>query len=205
MIGEDVAPDASGPDPGDLDRAAPGDPVQLNFTSGSTGEPKGVIVTHANILRLVQDCAFAELGPGTVTLHAASPAFDATTLEVWGPLVNGGAIAPLAERPDPDAVAEAVARHGVTTLWLTAGLFHALVDRRPDALATVDHVLAGGDVVSPAHVERALAALPRAGASPTATARPRGRRSPRPGRSGTATRSPARCRSACRSPAPPAT
>jgi amino acid adenylation domain-containing protein len=163
VIGEDVAPDASAPDPGDLDRAAPGDPVQLNFTSGSTGEPKGVIVTHANILRLVQDCAFADLGPGTVTLHAASPAFDATTLEVWGPLVNGGAIAPLAERPDPDAVAEAVARHGVTTLWLTAGLFHALVDRRPDALAAVDHVLAGGDVVSPAHVERALAALPPGG------------------------------------------
>ena len=163
VLGEDVAPDASGPDPGDLDRAVPGDPVQLNFTSGSTGEPKGVIVTHGNILRLVQDCAFADFGPGTVTLHAASPAFDATTLEVWGPLVNGGAIAPLAERPDPDAVAQAVARHGVTTLWLTAGLFHALVDRRPDALETVDHVLAGGDVVSPAHVERALAALPPGG------------------------------------------
>ena len=90
------------------------------------------IVTHENILRLVQDCAFADLGPGTVTLHAASPAFDATTLEVWGPLVNGGTVAPLAGRPDPDAVAAAVAEHGVTTLWLTAGLFHALVDQRSD-------------------------------------------------------------------------
>ena len=80
-----------------------------------------------------------------------------------GPLVNGGTVAPLAERPDPDAVAAAVAEHGVTTLWLTAGLFHALVDQRPDALARVEHVLAGGDVVSPAHVERALAALPPGG------------------------------------------
>ena len=163
VIGEDTAPGASAPDPGDLDRAGPHDPAQLNFTSGSTGRPKGVVVTHENILRLVQRCAFADLGPRTVMLHAASPAFDATTLEVWGPLVNGGAIAPLAARPDPDAVAAAVAAHGVTTLWLTAGLFHALVDQRPDTLSLVAHVLAGGDVVSPAHVARALAALPAGG------------------------------------------
>ena len=122
------------------------------------------MVTHANILRLVQDCAFADLGPGTVTLHAASPAFDATTLEVWGPLVNGGAIAPLRRAAGPRrGRRRRSTAHGVTTLWLTAGLFHALVDRRPDALARVDHVLAGGDVVSPAHVERALAALPPGG------------------------------------------
>lgn len=155
-----VVPDATAPDPGDLDRAGPGDAAQINFTSGSTGSPKGVVVTHENILRLVQDCGFADLGDGAVVLHAASPAFDATTLEVWGPLANGGTVVPLAQRPDPDAVAAAVAEHGVTTLWLTAGLFHALVDQRPDALARVRHVLAGGDVVSPEHVARALAALP---------------------------------------------
>ena len=63
------------------------------YTSGSTGEPKGVEVTHRNIVRLVDDPGFAELGPGTVMLHAASPAFDATTLELWGPLANGGTVA----------------------------------------------------------------------------------------------------------------
>jgi amino acid adenylation domain-containing protein len=140
--------------------ADPEDLAYVMYTSGSTGEPKGVEVTHRNIVRLVDDPGFAELGPGTTMLHAASPAFDATTLEIWGPLANGGTVAVLAEQPSPDAVAAAVERHGVTTLWLTAGLFHELVDRRPECLAQVRHLLSGGDVLSPRHVSRALEALP---------------------------------------------
>jgi amino acid adenylation domain-containing protein len=139
--------------------AGPEDLAYVMYTSGSTGEPKGVEVTHRNIARLVDDPGFAELGPRTTMLHAASPAFDATTLELWGPLANGGTVAVLAEQPSPDAVAAAVERHGVTTMWLTAGLFHELVDRRPDCLGQVRHLLAGGDVLSPRHVSRALAAL----------------------------------------------
>jgi amino acid adenylation domain-containing protein len=140
--------------------AGPGDLAYVMYTSGSTGRPKGVEVTHRNIARLVDDPDFAELGPGTVMLHAASPAFDATTLELWGPLANGGTVAVLAAQPSPDAVVAAVTRHGVTTMWLTAGLFHELVDRRPECFGWVRHVLAGGDVLSPSHVARALAALP---------------------------------------------
>lgn len=140
--------------------AGPEDLAYVMYTSGSTGRPKGVEVTHRNVARLVDDPEFAELGPGTTMLHAASPAFDATTLELWGPLANGGTVAVLAGQPSPDAVVEAVTRHGVTTMWLTAGLFHELVDRRPECLGWVRHVLAGGDVLSPGHVARALAALP---------------------------------------------
>ena len=158
----------------DPDEAAAGEPIgsiqagpenlaYVMYTSGSTGEAKGVEVTHRNIARLVDDPDFADLGPGAVMLHAASPAFDATTLELWGPLANGGTIAILGQQPSPDAVASAVEEHGVTTMWLTAGLFHELVDRRPDCLGSVRHLLAGGDVLSPSHVSRALAALPPEG------------------------------------------
>jgi amino acid adenylation domain-containing protein len=147
----------------DLVDIGPEDLAYVIYTSGSTGEPKGVEATHRNVVRLVDAPDFAELGPGTVMLHAASPAFDAATLELWGPLANGGAVATLPERPSPDAVAAAIAAHGVNTLWLTAGLFKELVDRRPDCLAAVDHLLAGGDVLSPHHVARALASLPPEG------------------------------------------
>ena len=141
----------------------PEDLAYVIYTSGSTGAPKGVEATHRNVVRLVDDPGFAELGPGTTTLHAASPAFDATTLELWGPLANGGTVATLREHPSPDAVAAAIAAHGVDTLWLTAGLFKELVDRRPDCLGAISHLLAGGDVLSPQHVVRALAALPPTG------------------------------------------
>jgi amino acid adenylation domain-containing protein len=141
----------------------PDDLAYVMYTSGSTGEPKGVEVTHRNVARLVADPCFAELGPGRAMLHAASPAFDATTLELWGPLASGGTVVCLRDRPSPDAVAAAIERHGVDVLWLTAGLFHELVDRRPDCLAQVDHLLAGGDILSPDHVRRALAALPPQG------------------------------------------
>lgn len=154
---------ASASAPGELVETAPTDLAYVIYTSGSTGEPKGVEVTHRNVVRLVDDPGYAELGPGTVMLHAASPAFDAATLEVWGPLANGGIVACLGEHPTPDEVAAAIERDGVTTLWLTAGLFHQLVDRRPECLAGVRQVLAGGDVLSPDHVRRALAALPPGG------------------------------------------
>jgi amino acid adenylation domain-containing protein len=150
-------------EPADPAAVGPDDLAYVIYTSGSTGEPKGVEVTHGNVARLVDDPDYAELGPGTTMLHAASPAFDAATLEVWGPLANGGTAACLAEQPSPDAVAAAIEAHGVTTLWLTAGLFHELVDRRPECLARVRQLLAGGDVLSPDHVRRALAALPAEG------------------------------------------
>lgn len=140
--------------------AGPDELAYLIYTSGSTGTPKGVETLHRNVVRLVDDPDFAELGDGAIVLHAASPAFDAATLEIWGPLANGGTVACLAEQPSPDAVAAAIERWGTNTLWLTAGLFHELVDRRPECLASVRHLLSGGDVLSPEHVGKALAALP---------------------------------------------
>jgi amino acid adenylation domain-containing protein len=131
------------------------------FTSGSTGEPKGVGVMHRNVVRLVKGTDYASFGPDEVFLHLSSPSFDASTFEIWGALLNGGrlAIAP----PGVPSVAEVgslLRRYGVTTLWLTAGLFHEMVDHGLDDLRPLRRLLAGGDVLSPAHVARVLNALP---------------------------------------------
>jgi amino acid adenylation domain-containing protein len=152
----DAAPDAR-----PADAAGPDARAYVMFTSGSTGEPKGVEVPHRAIVRLVCDATYVELGSAHAVLHAAPLAFDASTFEIFGPLLTGGACVLHAERvPTPEGLAHAVAAEGVTTMWLTAGLFNAVVDEAPGALRGVRQLLAGGEALSAAHVRRAQAALP---------------------------------------------
>jgi amino acid adenylation domain-containing protein len=132
------------------------------FTSGSTGGPKAVGVVHRAILRLVVGTGYASFSAAEVFLQAASLSFDASTFEIWGPLLNGGRLQLLAGHPPSLAeLAAAVALHGVTTLWLTAGLFHQMVERHLEGLRPLRQLLAGGEVLSPPHVRRVVAELPR--------------------------------------------
>ncbi|HET8641517.1 MAG TPA: AMP-binding protein, partial [Pseudonocardiaceae bacterium] len=131
----------------------------VNYTSGSTGRPKGVGVPHRGVVRLVHRPNFATFGPGQTFLHLSATAFDLTTLEIWGALATGGRVVPAPPGPlGPAQIAALLRRHRVSVLWLTAGLFHQLVEHDVEALAEVDQLLAGGDVLAPAAVRAALAA-----------------------------------------------
>jgi amino acid adenylation domain-containing protein len=131
------------------------------YTSGSTGVPKGAGIRHRSVTRLVRAVDYVRLGPEETLLHAAPLAFDASTFEIWGALLLGGRCVLY---PDPVPTARGLARvvegHGVTTVWLTAALFNALVDEDPRCLRGVRQLLTGGEALSVTHVRRALAALP---------------------------------------------
>ncbi|MEU2561452.1 amino acid adenylation domain-containing protein [Streptomyces longispororuber] len=129
-------------------------------TSGSTGVPKGVGVTHRGVVRLALDRVFAGTGHERVLMHSTQ-AFDAATYELWVPLLTGGTVvvAP-AGSLDPAALAAVIAEHRVTGLLVTAGLFRVVAEELPEAFRGVREVWAGGDVVPPAAVERVLAACP---------------------------------------------
>jgi amino acid adenylation domain-containing protein len=131
------------------------------YTSGSTGTPNGVAVCQQSIVRLVHDPNYAELKATDVVLQLAPPTFDAATFEVWASLLHGGrlVLAPY-EKPSLEQVGETLARHRVSTLWLTSGLFHQLVDHDVDVFGSVRQLLAGGDVLSVSHVRKVLARFP---------------------------------------------
>ncbi|MBO9648308.1 MAG: amino acid adenylation domain-containing protein [Variovorax sp.] len=131
------------------------------YTSGSTGTPKGIEICHRSILRLVTDAHYVDLPAGEAMLHAAPLGFDASTLEIWGPLLNGGICVVLDEQvPTGAGLARAIERHSVRTAWLTAALFNAVVDDDPLQLKGLRQLLAGGEALSVSHVRRAMAALP---------------------------------------------
>jgi amino acid adenylation domain-containing protein len=135
-------------------------PAQLLFTSGSTGQPKGVRLAHRGTVRLVRNNDFIRINETDVFLQAAPASFDASLLEIWGALLNGGKLVLLPDGPGLESIAAAVRDKGVTTLWLTSGLFQLMIDEHADSLKGLRNLLAGGDVLSPAHVRKALEALP---------------------------------------------
>lgn len=138
-------------------QTSPENLAYVMYTSGSTGYPKGVVVTQRNVVRLVKENNYASLNANEVFLQFAPLTFDASTLEIWGALLNGAQLVVFPPYlPTLDELGDTIEENKVSTLWLTAGLFHQLVDERPESLTKVRQVLAGGDVLSVPHVERAL-------------------------------------------------
>ena len=129
----------------------------VNFTSGTTGDPKGVPIQHRSIARLVFDAVYAPLDENSVLLHLSPVTFDAATFEIWGALLRGGTcVLYPAARLRFSTLRQVVRYTGVTVLFLTTALFNALVDEAPDSVDTVRTILTGGERYSHRHFSKAL-------------------------------------------------
>jgi amino acid adenylation domain-containing protein len=131
------------------------------YTSGSTGQPKGVSVTHRGVVRLVKATNYATFNEAEVFLQLAPLSFDSSTLEIWGSLLNGGKLVIFPPHTlSIDEIGQIIQRDRVTTLMLTTGLFHLIVDENIDLFKSLHQVLSGGDVLSVRHAQKFLAAVP---------------------------------------------
>jgi amino acid adenylation domain-containing protein len=145
-------------------KARPVQPESLAYvcyTSGSTGQPKGVCVPHSAVVRLVAG-DYCKFGPGQTFLLLSPVSFDASTFEIWAPLLTGGRVVihpagPLA----PEDLVSVLKEQKVTTLFLTTALFHRMVHRNLEVFAGICQLLTGGEVLNPALFNRFFERFPK--------------------------------------------
>lgn len=130
----------------------------IMFTSGTTGMPKGVGVTHDNIINLTVGSDYLKLDSTIRILQTGSPTFDASTFEVWGTLLNGGSliISNNNQVTDFDYIGRTIKKYKITTMWLTSPLFSIVAEKSPKIFDGVSELIVGGDVVNPTHVDNVL-------------------------------------------------
>jgi amino acid adenylation domain-containing protein/non-ribosomal peptide synthase protein (TIGR01720 family) len=134
------------------------DLAYIIYTSGSTGVPKGVMVPHLGITRLVKNTNYAEITCNDRFLQVATIAFDAATMEFWGPLLNGGTLFLVSgeDSVNPDKLAELIIMHEITILFLTTVMFNQLVDCSPESFGKLKSLLTGGEMQSMVHMRKSF-------------------------------------------------
>src|SRR5262249_19414194 len=135
--------------PADIDRDGTATACVF-FTSGSTGQPKGVPSPHRGTIRNLVGNPTIPLDADTVFLQAAPLPWDGLSLELWAPLLNGGTcvlLDPALPALDAHSLAAAV-RDGVNSVWLTSSLFTVIAEERLDIFGGLRLLLAGGERVS---------------------------------------------------------
>ncbi|MFF2148469.1 amino acid adenylation domain-containing protein [Kitasatospora sp. NPDC058190] len=143
--------------------SAPTDCAYVAFTSGTTGRPKPVAIPHRGVVRLVlSDRELLPPGPGDRILHGYGLSSDASTIEIWGALLTGACLV-IADREEllsPTALEDLLHTQGVTVAYLTTSVFHLLARTRPQAMAGLRFVSAGGEAMDPRLANAVLAACP---------------------------------------------
>jgi tyrocidine synthetase III len=130
----------------------------IMYTSGTTGKPKGTMITHANVLRVVKQTNYIDIDQSDRMLQLSNYAFDGSTFDIYGALLNGASLLLVAKEDVPavDRLAHLIKREAVTLFFITTALFNTLVEVDPQSLNSVRKILFGGERVSMTHSQTAI-------------------------------------------------
>jgi amino acid adenylation domain-containing protein/non-ribosomal peptide synthase protein (TIGR01720 family) len=129
-------------------------PAYCLYTSGSTGNPKGVVVEHRSVVRLVKNIRYISFQPEDRLLQTAPIEFDPSTFEIWGMLLNGLGLFVVKKETilDVRSLGEAIVRFRASMLWMTTPLFNNMVQTAAEIFKPLRLVMVGGDTLSPYHI-----------------------------------------------------
>jgi amino acid adenylation domain-containing protein len=143
LAGRDTAGGASSA------RPRPDDLACVFYTSGTTGRPKGVPLRHRGVTRLFGGDEPMRLEPGMRMSHLSNVMFDATTLEVWGPLLQGGTVVCLPRHAflELPTLGTLIAERRLDAMFVTTALFREIAARVPAAFAGLQALYVGGEAL----------------------------------------------------------
>ncbi|MBX3253274.1 MAG: amino acid adenylation domain-containing protein [Chitinophagaceae bacterium] len=135
---------------------SPEDMAYVMYTSGSTGNPKGVIIEHRNVVRLVKSVTYVDFNINNILLSTGAFSFDATTFEFWGMLLNGGKLILCSKEVllDQARLAKEIKKQGVKIMWFTSSFLNQLIDSDITLFNGLQTIITGGDKLSPIHIKK---------------------------------------------------
>ncbi|WP_264530605.1 non-ribosomal peptide synthetase [Flavobacterium sp. N502540] len=135
---------------------SPSSLAYIMYTSGSTGVPKGALIEHGGVIRLVKESNYVPLTGKEALLSTGSFSFDAVTFEYWSMLLNGGKLVLCDENTllSSTDLSKIIKEESISIMWFTAGLLNQIVEDNIELFEGLQTILAGGDKLSYAHISR---------------------------------------------------
>ena len=134
----------------------PSDLAYIIYTSGTTGTPKGSCIPHRGLIRLVCNTNYMAVTPEDRCLLAGAIIFDASIIEIWAPLLNGGTLFIIDKETllNPKELDEVLDKNEITICVLTTPLFAQIAEYRADIFRKLKTLIVGGDVLSAPHANK---------------------------------------------------